>query len=172
MTAFLKLLDQTHKLAQSFQVEQRGLLGWKGTWCGRIAGPTGGNSSMVAIEVPNDEIGISTATNTNDLHLLATERVIGMGHGDPSRNSLGQWGSVLWGCPSWWIAAFRQWSKMLLNQPGRRSSREQATASVQAEAAMTPSRKSSSWPDRTRPRSGCSMPTSKGHSTISRTTTS
>lgn len=99
MTAFLKLLDQTHKLAQSFQVEQRGLLGWKGTWCGRIAGPTGGNGSVVAIEVPNDEIGIRTATNTNDLHLLATERVIGMGHRDPSRNSLGQWGSVLWGCP-------------------------------------------------------------------------
>src|SRR6266849_10231086 len=38
--------------------------------------------------------------------------------------------------PSWWIAAFRHWSKMRLNQPGRRSSRAQATASVQAEAAM------------------------------------
>ncbi len=44
---------------------------------------------MIPIEVSNDEIGISTATNAYDLHLLTIEWMMGMDDGHPSRNSWG-----------------------------------------------------------------------------------
>jgi hypothetical protein len=44
---------------------------------------------MIPIEVSNDEIGISAATNPDDLHLLTIEWMMGMDDRHPSRNSLG-----------------------------------------------------------------------------------
>jgi len=85
----LQLLDQMSKQMQPFQIKQWWLLGWKRTWCRRVGGPTGGNGSMIPIEVSNDEIGISTATNADDLHLLTREWMMGMDDRHPSRNSLG-----------------------------------------------------------------------------------
>src|SRR5205085_2074027 len=61
--------------------------------------------------------------------------------------------------------------KSYSNLLGKPSSRERVMDFDQAEAVMMPSRKSTSWLDLTRPRSGCSMPTSKAPSTTSRTTT-
>src|SRR5947209_16928282 len=61
---------------------------------------------------------------------------------------------------------------MRLSQPGKPDLRGVAMGSDQAEAVTTLSRKSTDWPDPTRPRSGCSMPISEAHSTTSRTNTS
>jgi len=44
---------------------------------------------MIPIKVSNDEIGISTATNPDDLYLLTIEWMMGMDDPHPSRNSPG-----------------------------------------------------------------------------------
>jgi len=44
---------------------------------------------MIPIEVSNDQVGISTATDTDDLYLLTIQRMMGMSDGHPSRNSWG-----------------------------------------------------------------------------------
>jgi len=85
----LQLLDQMSKQMQPFQIKQWWLLGWKRTWCRRVGSPTGGNGPMIPIKVSNDEIGISTATNAYDLHLLTIEWMMGMDDRHPSRNSWG-----------------------------------------------------------------------------------
>ncbi len=84
----LELFDHTSKLTESFQVQQRRLLGWNGISWGGIGRPTGGNRSMVAIQMSNDEIRIRTATHADDFHLLTTEWMRGMRHRDVSRISL------------------------------------------------------------------------------------
>ena len=86
-TPFLKLLDATSEVAQSFQIKQWWLLGCKSFGGRCVAGPTGCNGSMVAINMPNDQIGIRTSTNADDLHLLTTKRMMRMGHCYPSQNS-------------------------------------------------------------------------------------
>ena len=89
-TPFLKPLDTMSEVAQSFQIKQWWLLGCKSICCYRcVAGPTSGNGSMVAINMPNDQIGIRTATNADDLYLLTTKRMMRMDDGHPSPNSLG-----------------------------------------------------------------------------------
>src|SRR5947209_3349698 len=98
-TPFLKVLNATSQMAQSFQVKQWWLFRCKRLSSRCIASPAGRNGSVVAVEVSNDQVGIRTATNTDDLHLLAAERMRGMSDGHPSPNSWGRWGSVLWGCP-------------------------------------------------------------------------
>ena len=85
----LDLFDHTGELTESFQVKHWRFLKGRAIWCGRITGPTGRNGSMIAIEVPNDQIGISTSTNANDFHLLTTEWMMRMDDGHPSRNSWG-----------------------------------------------------------------------------------
>ena len=89
MTALLQVLDQMSKQMQPFQIKHWWLLGWKRTWCRGVGGPTGGNGSMIPIKVSNDEIGVRTATNAHDLHLLTVEWMMGMSDGHPSRNSWG-----------------------------------------------------------------------------------
>ena len=42
---------------------------------------------MIPIEVSNDEIGISTAPDTDDLYLLTIQGMMGMDDPHPSRNS-------------------------------------------------------------------------------------
>src|SRR5947209_5870356 len=97
-TPFLKVLNATSQMAQSFQVKQWWLFRCKRLSSRCIASPAGRNGSVVAVEVSNDQVGIRTATNTDDIHLLAAERMRGMSDGHPSPNSWGRWGSVLWGC--------------------------------------------------------------------------
>lgn len=89
MVPLLELLNHTSKLAESFQVKQWWLLGWKRIWCRRVGRPTGRNRSVVAVEVSNDEIGIWAATDTDDLYLLSIQRMMGMRDGHPSRYSWG-----------------------------------------------------------------------------------
>src|SRR5258707_10240683 len=60
---------------------------------------------------------------------------------------------------------------MRLSQPGKPGLRVVAMGSDQAEAVTTPSRKSTDWPDPTRPRSGSSMPTYEGPLTTFHTST-
>ncbi len=76
MTALLQVLDQMSKQMQPFQIKHWWLLGWKRTWCRCVGGP-------------NDQVGISTATDTDDLYLLTIQRMMGMSDGHPSRNSWG-----------------------------------------------------------------------------------
>src|SRR6266568_7175678 len=66
--------------------------------------------------------------------------------------------------PLWWIAAFRQWSRMPLNQPGKPGLRVVVMDFAQAEAVTMPSRKSMDWLVLTKPRNGSSMQTSNRHS--------
>jgi len=86
-TPFLKVFDTMSEVTQSFQVKQWWCLEYRNICCRGVAGPTGGNGSMVAINMPNDQIGIRTSTNADDLHLLTTKRMMGMGNSDPPRNS-------------------------------------------------------------------------------------
>jgi len=89
MVPLPELLNNTSKLAESFQVKHWWLLGWKRIWCRRVGRPTGRNGSMVAIDVSNDEVGIRAATDTDDLYLLTIQGMMGMRDGHPSRNSWG-----------------------------------------------------------------------------------
>ena len=84
MTALLQVLDQMSKQMQPFQIKHWWLLGWKRTWCRGVGGPTGGNGSMIPIEVSNDQVGIWTTTNTDDFDLLTREGMMGMRDGHPS----------------------------------------------------------------------------------------
>jgi hypothetical protein len=89
MAPLLKLLNKTSELAESFQIKQRWLLEWKRIWCRRVRRPTGRNGSMVAVDVSNDQIGIRTTADTDDLYLLTIQGMMGMDDGHPSRNSWG-----------------------------------------------------------------------------------
>jgi hypothetical protein len=54
-----------------------------------------GDGGMVPVRESDDEIGIEPSAELDDLDLLSTERVMGMGDGDESRRGLGGGGSVL-----------------------------------------------------------------------------
>jgi hypothetical protein len=88
-TPFQKLFNHLSEVAESFQVEQGWFLACKilGSRC--VGRPTGGNGSMIAIKVSNDQIRIKTSTYTNDLDLLTAKRMMRMDHRYPFRNSLG-----------------------------------------------------------------------------------
>jgi hypothetical protein len=84
----LKLFNHLSELAKSFEVKQGWLLACKSLRSRRVGRPTRGNGSMVAINVPNDQIRIKATTHTNDFNLLTTQRMMRMGHRHPFRNSL------------------------------------------------------------------------------------
>jgi len=74
-------------------------MGWR---CGRVeggqggvVGPAHGDSGVEPVREPDDQIGVRAAADTDDLHPLATQRVMRVGDGDKSRRRLGSWGSVL-----------------------------------------------------------------------------
>ncbi len=54
-----------------------------------------GDGGMPSVGESDDEIGIDSPTETNDLDALSTEGVMGMGDGDESRRRLGRRGSAL-----------------------------------------------------------------------------
>jgi hypothetical protein len=62
---------------------------------GGIVSAAHGDGGMVPVRESDDEIGIETSADLDDLDLLSTERVMGMGDGDESRRGLGRGGSVL-----------------------------------------------------------------------------
>jgi hypothetical protein len=47
------------------------------------------HGSVVAVDVSNDQIGIRTTADTDDLYLLTIQGMMGMDDGHPSRNSWG-----------------------------------------------------------------------------------
>ena len=53
-----------------------------------------GDGGMVPVRESDDEIGIEPSADLDDLDLLSTEWVMGMGDGDESRRGLGGGGSV------------------------------------------------------------------------------
>ncbi len=69
-TPFLKVFDTMSEVTQSFQVKQWWCLEYRNICCRGVAGPTGGNGSVIAVDVTDDEIGIRTPTNTDDFYLL------------------------------------------------------------------------------------------------------
>src|SRR5438552_16610566 len=96
--SLLKRFDHPSELRESFQVQQGRWLGCHGLRRGGVGRPTGGNRSMIAIQMSNDEIRIWTATHADDFHLLTKERMRGMRNREVSRTSWEYWGSVLWAC--------------------------------------------------------------------------
>src|SRR5258708_12562763 len=95
MVPLPELLNNTSKLAESFQVKHWWLLGWKRIWCRRVGRPTGRNGSMEAIEVSNDEVGIRAATDTDDFYLLTIQGMMRIRDGHPPPNSSPSCVSVL-----------------------------------------------------------------------------
>ena len=65
---------------------------------GGIVRAAHGDGGMVPVRESDDEIGIEPSAELDDLDLLSTERVMGMGDGHESRRGLGGGGSVLGAC--------------------------------------------------------------------------
>ena len=62
------------------------------------SGPTS-VPGWASVEESDDEIGIDSPTETNDLDALSTEGVMWMGDGDESQRRLGRRGSALGAFP-------------------------------------------------------------------------
>jgi hypothetical protein len=58
-----------------------------------------GDGGMPPVGESDDELGIHSTPQADDLNLLAAERMMGMGDGDQSRRWLGRRGSALWASP-------------------------------------------------------------------------
>ena len=92
----LLLLDKLGYAPQSFNREQ-------GRFCRTsigfsypsIIGQTRCNGSVIAIRHADDEIGVRSSTDPNELHALAMQGVIRMGHCYPFQSWLVKGGSVL-----------------------------------------------------------------------------
>ena len=92
----LLLLHQLGYAPQSFKREQervcRTSIGF--SYPG-IIGQTRCNVPVIAIRHADDEIGVRSSTDPNELHALAMQGVRRMGHGDPFQSWLVKGGSVL-----------------------------------------------------------------------------
>jgi hypothetical protein len=67
-----------------------------------------GDGGMPSVGESDDEIGLDSPTETNDLDTLSTERVMGMGDGDESRRRLGRGGSALGASPQFVTGLFKR----------------------------------------------------------------
>jgi hypothetical protein len=89
-TALGDLVEEPEDLTQTSEVEQvlgcrsGGVLEW-----GSEVGAAQGEGGVAAVGEPDNEIGIRSATLTNDLDTLPTEGVVGVGDSDESRRRLG-----------------------------------------------------------------------------------
>jgi hypothetical protein len=83
---------------------------WRSLAVGRggIVRAAHGDGGMVPVRESDDEIGIEPAAELDDLDLLSTERVMGMGNGHESRRGLGGGGSVLGAFPRFAIGSCRR----------------------------------------------------------------
>ena len=77
-------LTQTLEIKQVLGCRAGRVLGW-----GSGVGAAQGDGSVSSVGEPDDEIGIMSATQTNDLDALTAEGVVWMGDGDESRRRLG-----------------------------------------------------------------------------------
>jgi len=68
-------------------------------WWSEIIGAAEGDGGMPSVGESDDEIGIDSPTETNDLDALSTEGAMWMGDGDESRWRLGRRGSALGAFP-------------------------------------------------------------------------
>ncbi len=90
------LPDPLRDQAQSLDREQR----WFGrgeieiNWPG-VVGQTRCDGSVIAVGHADDEVRIGSSANTNDLHSLPVQWVIGMGDGYPIQSWFGKGGSLL-----------------------------------------------------------------------------
>src|SRR5579871_5144082 len=91
---------------------------------------------------PDDQIGLRAPTDTDDLHALAAQRVMGMGDRDESRRCLGLLGSVLWVSPSCVTELTKRSPNWPWNHSGKRALSRTATASGQDAPVTMPSRPS------------------------------
>ena len=89
-------IEEQAGLAEPVEIQEVIRPGW-GLAVGRggIVSAAHGDGGMVPVRESDDEIGIEPSAELDDLDLLSTERVIGMGDGDESRRGLGRGGSVL-----------------------------------------------------------------------------
>ncbi len=83
-------------LPQAFKQEQGRFHGARideGGAC--IIGQAGGNRAMIPIVQTDNQVRISSAADTDELHALAIQRVVRVGYRDPFLRWLGKGGSVL-----------------------------------------------------------------------------
>ena len=60
-----------------------------------VVGQTRCDSSVITVGHADDEVRIGSSADTNDLHSLPVQWVMGMGDGYPSQSWFGKGGSVL-----------------------------------------------------------------------------
>jgi hypothetical protein len=96
-------IEEQAGLTEPVEIEEVIRPGW-GLVVGRggIVSAAHGDGGMVPVRESDDEIGIEPSAELDDLDLLSTERVMGMGDGDESRRGSGGGGSVLgaFRCPA------------------------------------------------------------------------
>ena len=94
--AFVLLLDPLCDPPQSLNREQGWVHGGD-IRVGRpvVVGQTRGNGSVIAIGQANDEVGIWPSADANELHALAVQGMMWMGHRHPFQSWLVKGGNVL-----------------------------------------------------------------------------
>jgi hypothetical protein len=70
----------------------RALISWR---CSGVIGQAGCNGSMIAIWHADDQVSIWSSSNTNELHALTVQGMMGMDHRHPFQRWLVKGGSVL-----------------------------------------------------------------------------
>ena len=89
-------IEHLEDLPQAVEIQE---VNWPGRginlWWREIIGAAQGDGGMPSVGESDDEIGIDSPTETNDLDALSTEGVMWMGDGDESRRRLGRRGSAL-----------------------------------------------------------------------------
>lgn len=99
MLLFTEVVEEGDHLPESLEIEQRdGPSRRGGLRGGRIVGPAHRDGSVGAIGQADDEIRIGSPTDTDNVNVLAAERMMRMGDGHRFRRWLGKRGSVLWVC--------------------------------------------------------------------------
>lgn len=90
------LYHELRDLPQPLHRQQRRFGGREiGVSCPAIVSQACGDGPMVAIEQTDDEVGIRPASNPNELHALAMQRMVRVSHGHPFQRRFAKGGSVL-----------------------------------------------------------------------------
>jgi hypothetical protein len=88
-----QLIEEVDDLSQPLEVQQRQIgvaLSRRGELVGLVrVGPAHRNGRVCAISQAQDQVGVDTSADEDDLTLLATQRVVGMGDGHIFQKGLG-----------------------------------------------------------------------------------
>jgi hypothetical protein len=92
----LLLLNTLGNPPQSFKRQQRWFCHTGSSFSGPcVISQTGSDRSVIAIRQANDEVGIWPSADANELHALAVQGMMWMGHRHPFQSWLVKGGNVL-----------------------------------------------------------------------------